>query len=288
MLILLVWGINFLKGKNIFTRSNTYYAYFDEVDGLRTSTDVMWRGLKVGSITEISYDPSKTDKIRIAFNIPAKYHIPDNSVVTTPNTLVISGKVVNIEFGDSRNYFKDGDAIPVLAQPAFTDLAVKEFESVKEKATLLVDNVSRALDNFNLLLSEENLAHINGTLVNLNKIVATDLGSAMANLNEITASVSRNSDNIENIILNFESISDTLAAVDFTGLMVRINDTVDQLNEIASKINDGDGSVSLLLNDQELYRNLASSTDNLSLLLEDLKANPRKYINLSIFGGRNK
>lgn len=288
MLILLFWGINFLKGKDIFTLSNTYYTTFSEVEGMKVSSDVMLKGMKVGSITDIIYDPSVSDKIIVEFTIRSKYKIPDNSTMTTYSAYVIGGKVLVLDYGNSATSYKDRDTIPSVIKPGLVDIATQEFENIKNKAGELVDNINLTLASVNNLLSERNVDNIGGTLSGLNYIVNKDLKGITANLNTVTHTLSENADNINNIISNVNTFSDSLKSIDLPQLINNVNATIAELNATIAKVNNGDGTAAKLLNDAALYEDLVSASRNLSLLLEDLKANPKRYINISVFGGGNR
>ena len=288
MVLLMFWGINFLKGKNVFTRSHTFYTTFKDVDGLKVSGDVMFRGMKVGTITDIIFNPSDPDKIVVEFTVPKKYPVPNDSKVTTHNTMIVTGKVMIIDYGNSSEYYKDGDMIPSLTKPNILEGVSGDFETIKDRANELVNNVSQTLTSINALLSEENIRNISGTLASVNQIAATDLKRTMQNLNSLTHSLNQSTENLDNILVNVEHITDTLRAVDFPQLVANINGTVSELNAVLAKANTGEGNLGQLLNDRELYENLVASTRNLSALLEDLKANPKRYVHFSVFGRKDR
>jgi phospholipid/cholesterol/gamma-HCH transport system substrate-binding protein len=281
---LLFWGINFLKGKNLLTRSHTYYTTFREVDGLNVSTEVLFRGMKVGSVTDVIFDPSAPERIVVEFTVPSKYPVPVDSRIDTHNTYVIGGKVLVIEYGRSPESFRNRDTIPSIDRANPIDNIMGQFGEVKQTATDLADNVNRTLDALNALLSEENIRNLSGAMAGLNRVISTDLHGTLSNLNALTASLNAGSHQIDRILANAGNFSDSLATIDLPELVGNINATVLTLNEVVTKINEGEGSLSQLVNDRELYEGLKSSSESLDLLLKDLKENPKRYVHFSVFG----
>lgn len=288
MLALIFWGINFLKGKNLFTRSHTFYTTFRDVDGLSKSADVMFRGMKVGTITDIVFDPAEPERIVVEFTVPRKYPVPNDSHISTVAPYVIAGKVMVIEYGHSPEMYRSGDTIPSLAKPELLTRITDGVEPITEQLNALAANLNRTLENLNGLLSEENLASIGGTLSGVDRLVNGDLRAAAANLNDLTRSLSENTADVDRILSNTAAITDSLAAVDLSGLVGNLNRTVDGLNAVVAKVDAGGGSASLLLNDPALYENLQASAESLDALLADLKANPKRYVHFSLFGRKDK
>jgi phospholipid/cholesterol/gamma-HCH transport system substrate-binding protein len=281
---LLFWGVNFLKGKNLLTRSYTFYTTFRDVDGLKVSTEVLFRGMKVGSVTDILFDPESPEQIVVEFTVPSKYPVPNDSKITTHNTYVIGGKVLVIDYGRSPETFRNRDTIPSISRPDVISDIAGEFDSIRETASNLVANVSRTLDAFNALLSEENLRNISGTIAGLNRVVSTDLHGTLSNLNALTASLNASSGQIDRILANAGTFTDSLAVLDLPALVDNIDSTVLELREVVAKINEGEGSLSQLVNDPALYEGLRSSSESLDRLLNDLRENPKRYVHFSIFG----
>ena len=287
MLLMLFWGINYIKGTDILSSTRTYYALFDKIDGIKPNTDVQVRGVKIGSVISAEYNPEKSDKIIVTFNAKSKYKIPDDSRITIYNKMLITGTVLELKYGTSTDYFVHRDTIPSDAGVDFVNLVTSEVELLKNRALDLIANMNRTLDGVNAILSEENARSISGTLENLNKIVSVDVANMTGNLSELSASLNANSRKIDNIVSNVENLTDTLNRVDITGLVANVNATVDELNSAIVKINSGSGSAGMLLNDSALYDSLVAASGNLALLLEDIKANPKKYVRSSVFGGKN-
>ena len=283
MLLLLFWGINFLKGKNLFTNSHTFYTTFRDVDGLSLAGDVMFRGMKVGTITDIIFDPSKPERIVVEFTVPKKYPVPNDSHITTIAPYVIAGKVMVIEYGRSPEMYANRDTIPSIVKPELLAQIGESIGPVKDQLVETVNGLNRTLSNLNMLLSEQNLESLSGTFRNVEHLTGS-LQASAANLDAITANLRDNGGNIDRILANTAELSDSLRALQLSEVVDNLNATLTELNGVAAKANAGDGSLGLLLNDPALYEGLKSSSESLDALLEDLKANPSRYVHFSLFG----
>ncbi|MCD8186877.1 MAG: MlaD family protein [Rikenellaceae bacterium] len=288
MLILLFWGINFLKGKNVFSGSHTFYTTFANVEGLNVSGDVMFRGIKVGTITGITFDPKNPDAIRVEFSVNRKYPIPNDSYVTTNNPMIIGSKTLVVEYGHSPEMYRDGDLIPSVLKPELLGQLTDGLGPVKEQLTEIVANLALTLDKVTVLLSEENLQSISGILSGADYMVNNDLKATVANVNSISRSLNRSMEDMDRILGNVGDLTDSLQTVNVSLLVDNINRTVTELNEAVTKLNHGEGTLPLLLNDPSLYEGLQASSKHLSELLEDLKNNPKRYVHFSLFGRKNQ
>ena len=285
MLLLLFWGINFLKGKNLFTSTHTFYTTFDNVEGINVSGDVMFRGIKVGTVTDITFDPESPDRVLVEFTVGKQYPLPNDSRITT-NSPVIGNKMLVVEYGHSSEMFHRNDTIPSYAKPELLGQLTGGLEPVKVQLAEMVENLNRTLGSVNSLLSEETLDNISRTMANI-RTLSGQLQVSANNLNAITGTLKNNGDNIDRILANASEFSDSLRTLDLNAVVGNLSSTMAELHEVVSKLNGGDGSLAQLLNDPALYEGLLSSSENLSLLLEDLKANPNRYVHFSLFGRKN-
>lgn len=289
MIAVLYWGINFLKGRDIFMSTRSYYAVFNKADGLQMTTEILLKGVKIGSVTDISYNPALSDKVVVKFSADKEYKIPIDSRIVASNKYIIGGTVLNLEYGTATEFFRNNDTIPALGPPDVVGMATNQLEDIKEKATLTVNNINQTLEGVNALLSQQNIDNISAAIASLNRIVSTDLRATIRNLNTFSGTLNDNSCRIDNIISNVEQISDSLRKADVAQIVSKANITLDAVNSTIAKINAGEGSAGKLVNDNALYDSLVTASHNLSILLEDIKVNPRRYINISVFGGgKNK
>ncbi len=297
MLVALYWGINFLRGRDIFNMTNTYYATYEQVHGIQKSSAIVIKGFKVGVVGDIMYDPVRSDKIVLAFNINSRYKIPENSQARIFSDGLMGGKAVEIVLGSSEQYLVNRDTLRSSVDKDMLEMAGSELEVIKQKFTVVADNLSHTLATLNNIL-EQNSASIEGTLSNISDMTSSlnyvltnereHLRSAIANLNEFTATLKRNSGNIDTIMTNFGQVSGKLAEVDIAALGNDLAESLDRLGTILASVEEGEGTLGRLVNDDSLYDSLTAATENLSVLLEDLKAHPGRYVNISVFGRKNK
>lgn len=284
VIVLLVswWGIKWLGGQNIFLTNNIYYAYYDDVTGLMESSRVKLRGVEVGNVRTITL---LDDKVEVEISIDAEYAdmIPANSVAEVAAAGLMGGMEVYIIQGDSEDILQDGGTFVGRMRPDMIG-------SLADKGGELLDGLSVTVDNLNTLLGDNgegfgqlisNLESVTASIDQMLAASSDDIEGAVGNLNTFTATLAENSARIESMLTNIESFSGELADADLVG---QLSATVESLNAVLGTIQNAEGSVGKLLNDTELYNSLTTASDNLGLLLEDVKARPMRYVHISVFG----
>lgn len=291
MLACLYWGINFLKGTDLLTRTTKYYAVYEQINGLQSSASIVIKGFKVGTVSNMTYDPKKSDNVILEFSIRDKYDIPVNSTARIFSDGLMGGKAVEIQLGNATDHLLEGDTLFSIADKDFLEVAGGEFEFLKQRLNDVVIRAVATLESLDKILTDNsqsitttmsNLASITG---HIDTIVDEEGGirGIVTNLNGLSKTLKEKSDNIGNIVDNVERFTDSLSAAQIPTLVTEITYTLQSLNETLDKVNGGEGTVGKLIADEQLYDSLVETVGNLSAVLEDLKANPRKYINLSIF-----
>lgn len=290
MLLAAWFGARFLKGSELFSNNYKYYAYYDQVGGIQTASHVMIYGVKVGSVTKVTLDEDPSKGVELELSIDRRYRIPADSKAKIFSNGVMGGKAVDIVMGSSPEYIEDGGTLASEVGVDIIDMAGSELEFFKEKITEVVGSLTTTLDGINSLL-EENSANLNSIVANVDGITAstdeilrdqkTHLKEAIASLNLFAQSLGDNTEHIDSIMGNLDAFSAQLAEAD---LVSEVESTVEHLNAVLAAADAETGTVGKLLNDAELYDNLSAASDNLSLLLADLKANPKRYVHFSLFG----
>lgn len=293
MILLLYLGVNFIKSQNLFSRDNTFYATYDNAAGVESSSPVVIKGFRVGTVENVRYDIKSADVI-VEFSVIDTYPIPANSEAKITSASLMGGKVIELKLGDSPTMMNDGDTIRSLIEPGLMEAVSGEYDKLKAQASTLIEQLSKALFSINAVLSEQNVANLSGTLANLNSatgnidhLVKTDVSQVVANLNELSVTLKEAGPQITNIVNNVSTMSDS-AKLSLPELLTNANRAIVQLEGAIASLNAGEGSAGKLLHDEELYGNLLEASDNLTLLLEDFKANPKRYIHFSVFGGNTK
>jgi phospholipid/cholesterol/gamma-HCH transport system substrate-binding protein len=298
---ILVWGIMYLKGTEMFRNRMIVYSVYDKVNGLVPANPVTINGLKVGQVKSLSFskkDPRKI--IAILYIDNADYPIPVNSVARIYSADLMGSKEIDIVLGDSPVMLKNGDTLKSATEATLGESVNQQLAPLKKKAENLIssidslatimnqvlnqntrDNLVEAIDHVKQTL--ENLAHTTQNLDTLMTSERHNLARIIGNVESISANLKQNNDKINNILTNFSDISDSVAKARIPATFSQVNKTLINLDSVIAKINRGDGTVGLLVNDRKLYNEVEKAARDLNLLLEDIKANPKKYVKVSVF-----
>jgi len=300
-LFLFVWGLSYLKGKDILGRQLTIFAEYDNVSGLVETNPVVVSGVKIGQVDRIYFHPDGSGKIMVRMIVGRDIGIPVNSVARLTGADFMGFREIDIILGDSRVNVFNGDTLATLTSASLTEEVSQQIAPLKHQAENLlaqIDSVLAVVQNIFNAETRENISQsiesIKQTIVTIEKTTATvdttfsrqasRLAVILSNAESISNNLRQNNEAITNIIQNFSELSDTMAALEIAKTMEDVNKTMEALSAAMDKINRGEGSLGLLVNDEELYRNLETSSKQLELLLEDIRQNPRRYINVSVFG----
>lgn len=289
--LLIGWGvIKYLKGIDVFSSSNVYYAYYDQVGGIQPASHVMIYGVKVGTVTNVTLNEDPTKGVEVELTIDNQYQIPVDSKAKIFSDGLMGGKAVEIIYGSSTEMIPNEGTIQTTKSTDLMEMASAEMEGLLAKVTVIMDNLTQTLDNINNLMAQntENItsivSNVDGLTGNANAMLAKErvhLEEALESLSKFSKSLGDNSEQVESIIGNLDTFSTQLAQ---SNIVAEVEGAVTKLNEVLAAVNDKEGSVGKLLSDDELYENLTSASENLSVLLTDLKENPSRYINVSVFG----
>jgi phospholipid/cholesterol/gamma-HCH transport system substrate-binding protein len=294
---LLILGFNFLKGKNLLKGRETVYAVFPKVDGLSTSDAVKINGLQVGTVSEMEEADADVSNVVVGFHLSRDVNIPDDSYATI-SANPLGSTVVNIVRGVSNSYIKGGDTIRTMKSVGLLD----DLKGTLTPAMSKVDGTLQSLDSLveqaGSVLDPKTKANLQSTLANLSQAshslnVLLDpkkgaLASTLGNVDSFTGNLRKNNDSIDRIIANASALSARLARLELEETVARLQKTLDNLNRTLAKIEKGDGTLGLLVNDPKLYNNLNSTSNSLNVLLQDLRLHPKRYVNVSVFGKKDK
>lgn len=287
-----LYGFNFLKGKNIFTQRTKFYAVYDNVGGLTESNPVMIRGYAVGQVNKIFFHPNNSKKLVVELSLQEnELAIPKNTTAKIYSSGLLGGMAVELVFGDSKDALNNGDTLISELDAGIMAEIAKHAEPVKNKAENLLVSADSLITDLNKYVSSNSNNSINSILMNLSKITI-QLNSILLEqrekINNLTSTINNNTGRIDNTMKNISSISDSIANLKFAATLNQIESTMKKLNQTIEKIDNGEGSLGLLVNDKKLYNNLESSTKNLDKLLIDLKEHPKRYVQFSVFSKKEK
>lgn len=299
-IIILIWGINFLKAKALFDRNNVFYGVYDRVDGLKISSSVIYRGYSVGQVTAINFTGERFDKVLVQFTVGKKLEIPSNSVAAIQSSDLMGSKSINLIPGNSTTYAESGDTLRSQLELGLMEQLNKQLEPLKRKA----ENVMVSLDSVLLALQEifsdgangnirsslksvsrtlDNVEEASGTLNSLLKEESGKISTILENINSITANLESNNSKVNSSLDNISSISDSLRSINLNNTVRYLNHVLLQADSIVIKINRGQGTLGNVVNDNELYYNLTAVSENLDKLLTEFRQNPKRFLNLSVF-----
>lgn len=295
---ILILGYAFLKGNDVFTSENIYYASYDQVDGLTVSKPVFVNGYQIGRVSALTLKP--TGDILTEFKIDKKYEIPRNTTAKIASTDLLGSKAIVFELGDATEYAENGDTLNADIQKNI----MEQVEPVQRKAEAVFVMLDSVLTSINNTVNPEFQKNINRSLASIANTLQTlentatqvdgmvgtqksKISGILTNLESISNNLNQNNERISNVFANLETISDNAAKLDFTQTMAKADKAVADLQSITNNLNEGNGSLGKLLNDDSLYHNLEDASQSLDKLIIDMKENPKRYLHFSVFGRKN-
>lgn len=299
-LFLFIWGINYLRGKDLFTPQISFYAVYEEVGGLTESNPVRVSGVQIGQVDRITFHPDGSGRVVVESIIESgKILIPDNSTARMSSDFLGTTEI-EIVLGDSQTLLGQGDTLQSQTKESITDQVTRQLMPMRQKVEDLLGQVDTILTviqyTFNPQTRDNIINSVESITKTLNSLESTTmtldtsleaqiskLSVILSNAESITTNIENNNEDISQIIKNFSAISDTLAAARIEQTFRNVNQTMDDFAQVMEKINRGEGSMGLLINDEDLYRNLDASSRQLDSLLMEIRKNPGKYFNISVF-----
>ncbi|MFY8190862.1 MAG: MlaD family protein [Bacteroidia bacterium] len=302
----LYFGYNFLRGKRLFSSLNTYYVTYNKIDGIVKSTPIYFKGLKVGQVEKLSLiRTDSANKILATLLIDNKIILSKSSEAMIVSMDLLGGKAISLNIPSLVDPIAEGDTLIGSEETSLTASITEMITPVKNKAENVMVSLNHVLGEFEKVLANggtNNLSHgiadlagilhsLNNTSKQLDAIIMAEknkIGNITTNMEALSLTLKNNQKDIENSLKNFKSITDSLAAAPLKSTIDQLNKTSVQLASITQKIDKGEGTAGKFVNDKELYDNLNKSSFELQMLLKDLQKNPSRYVNISVFGGKDK
>jgi|694.fasta_scaffold01197_16 phospholipid/cholesterol/gamma-HCH transport system substrate-binding protein len=293
---LLILGFNFLKGRNLFEKEREIYAVFSKVEALNTSDPVRINGLQVGKILELKESDPQMTGIIVTIQITKDILIPKNSYATI-NSNPLGSTTVNIVKGNSSSYLAEGDTLTTVAAVGLLDGLMGTLDPALDKVTgtltsldSLVELIGGTFDPKTKASMQKLIGNLEASSSSLNALMSAQgaVGKTMQNMSAITANLNNNKDTINRILANVETFSSNMSKLDVNPTLEKLQKTADMLNTTLAKINSNEGTMGLLMNDKKLYSNLNASANSLNILLQDFRLHPKRYVNVSVFGKKDK
>lgn len=281
-LAMLIFGINYLKGINMFQSANYYYVEYTDINGLAGSSPVFANGYKIGIVRSINYNYRKPGHVTVEVEVDKEMRIPKGSTGELVTEMLGTVKMNLLLNTGNNEYCQPGDTLPGKANNGLMGVAEEKLVPQMEQLLPKMDSI---LQSLNKLLADPALA---ATLHNTERLTANlDITTRQLNglmKNDLPQLTGR----LLTIADNFTTISDNLKGIDYASTLSKVDSTLYNVQLLTEKMNRKDNSIGLLFNDPTFYRNLSTTTANAASLLEDLKAHPKRYVHFSLFGKKDK
>lgn len=297
-IFILVWGLSYLKGNDIFKKSDDYHVIYSRIEGLSASNDVMLSGYKIGQVKNIQFLPDHSGRLLVTFSIDSSVKLPINTIAQIVSSDFMGTRVIKINLGSGQGFYANNDTIPGDVESDLKEQVSMQVLPIKNRAEELLGTLDSAITVLTVIFNEdarqnlsESFENINQTIFNIEKATAdlqevvasnkTSVTKIITNLDTITTTFSNSTEEFENTLKNLSALSDTLANISVSPMLQNIFDATDKINALLVQLESTDNTAGLLLNDSELYENLNLLTDNMNLLLSDIRVNPERYLNFS-------
>jgi phospholipid/cholesterol/gamma-HCH transport system substrate-binding protein len=296
---ILILGYSFLRGNDLFSGSNKYYAIYRSVDGLSVSKPVLVNGFPIGRVSKMSLRPD--GKTIVELKVEDKYKIPSNTMAKLVSTDLLGGKAIVFDYGNSNTYAEDNDTLHANIQGSLAE----SLQPIQTKAENLITKLDSSLAAINRILNPNfqknidrsflsianSLETLEGTTKKIDALVATQtthINGILSNTELVSANLKKSSGHLTGITSNFEKVSDDIATSNIKQTLDNANKAMADLQATINKINSTKGTLGLLINDDKMYKNLNDASANLNNLFIDIKAHPKSYVSFSVFGGKKK
>lgn len=299
--VLLIIGVNYLRGFNPFQEAHRYYAVYEKIDGLSVSNPVLVNGFKVGQVTSVQFSERGDGSLIVAFDLQeTALKLPIDSKAKIISSDLFGTKAIDLIAGQSPDLATAGDTLASDIEVGIAEAVRIELMPLKNKTSELIDGVDEILENLKAVFESDATTQLPAAFESLQRTVRTlehtstqldgmvtenrgNLRSMLSNADAITANLRNHNEALANVIQNFSQISDSLAAIQFASTMAKADKTLGEFAAIAEKINRGEGTIGALIQSDSLHNGLVQTNRELQLLLNDLYLNPGRYVSVSVF-----
>src|SRR5574344_391912 len=307
---ILIWGINFFKGRNLFTNENVYYTTYSQVEGLQVNSAVLLRGHKIGHVKDIYFTSSKYDQLTVELSIFSDIELPKASISKIFSSDILGSKAIDIiipqNFNREDGYVQNYDTLNTEIEASITDQVRIEVAPLKAQAEKLLESAAIAIDQVKYVVNESNGQELRRCFIKLQDAIdaihhsgvtldtmltngSGNIQNILENVDSISYTINNHSDEIGTIINNFSNMSDSLSKANITQTLHKTEDAVTQLQTILKQVNSGQSSLGALIDDKSLYNNLDNALKQLNTLLIDVQEHPKRYVSFPIFSsGKEK
>jgi phospholipid/cholesterol/gamma-HCH transport system substrate-binding protein len=293
----LILGYSFLRGNDIFSGSNRFYAIYKSVDGLSVSKPVLVNGFQIGRISKMKL--LGTGQTIVEFKVEKQYNVPSNTLAKLVSTDLLGSKAIVFEYGNSNTYAEDNDTLKADIQGSLA----QSLQPIQNKAENLINKLDSSLASINKILNPNfqknvdrsfmsianSLQTLEGTTQKIDALIGsqtTHINGILSNAEAVSSNLKNSTAHLTGITTNFERVSNDVANANIKQTLDNANKAMADLQDVINKINTNKGTLGLLMNDDKMYNNLKDASANLNELFIDLKAHPKRYVSFSVFGGK--
>lgn len=300
---LLILGFNFLKGKSLFKTGDFIYAKFNDAKGLQKSNPVYVSGFQIGTVYDVENDESLKN-ILVTIKLNNTYKIPVNSqAFVRENPLGINS--IQISLGDSKDFFKGNDTITTINSESLLGSITNQLSPLSDQLKSTLGSLNKVLNNIDSIFDPEAKNNLHQVIANVAQITVSlhesslslqamldkengSITQSLNNVNSFTKNLVKNNYRIDSILSNVQITTKKLSKADFENTLDEFKKAATELNTTIAKINSSQGSLGALVNDKTLYNNLTNTVRSANILMDDLRAHPKRYVNVSVFGKKDK
>ncbi|MBD99656.1 MAG: ABC transporter permease [Verrucomicrobia bacterium] len=303
---LLFWGANFLKGTNLLKEDRSYYAIYSHIDGLSTSNPVNINGFKVGQVEEIRFMPDQSGNLIVRFTVTNRdFTIPKDTKAKIVSSDILGSKSINLVLGQSIIELQENDTLSSEIEATLTESVNQQIAPLKKKTEDLIQTVDSAILVVSSIFNKKARKELDASFSNIRSSLEAfertmnqvedmvvdereNLNAIFKNVESITRNLANNNEQLNSTLSNMEAITDSLAGANLKQTVNNASQAMVAVADVMRKINEGEGSMGQLVNNDSLYNNLENAALDLDKLLLDMRLNPERYVHFSIFGRKNK
>ena len=294
--LIVIWGLNFLKGRNIIQVGEYYYGVYSRIDGLTKASPIYYRGFKIGAVRDIGFHPERTDRFLVTFVLDSELDLPKDSKAQIYSLDLMGSKGVQFIPGNSEALLAVGDTMVTAVVGDMMDKVSMEVIPLKDKAERMIVKMDTVLSNFDAIFNEEKV-QLQASMISLNRSLANfeaisrhlaakvdhdgDVTVMLQRTDSVMAMLAAQRPYIDTTFSNLSSFSQQLEGAQIDKSLEQLSLTLNSVNSIMNKLNKGEGTMGKMLSDEDLYLSLNDVADNLSRLLVDVRHNPKRYVSFS-------
>ncbi|MBN2665651.1 MAG: MCE family protein [Bacteroidales bacterium] len=290
-ILVFIWVFSFLKGKNLFNKTSSYYVVYDQVGGLAESSPVEVNGYKVGVVQSVKFVDPVSGRLLVTLSVDKSFKLPVNTVAEITTASLIAGMKIRFVYGEGPGTYSSGDTIPGRLATSLLTRLEDELLPLKDQISDLISTLDTVIGSVNEIIDPKFRADLRSGVSSLSStarsIDEAELKATLMNINAFTAMLADNSEKFTSTFSSLENMADTLAAADLYGSINNLKSSLEKASALIGNLNEGEGTAGKLITNDSLYTNLSNSLGSLDMLLQDMKTHPKRYVHFSLFGKKN-